>query len=41
MPHQASKFLIDTISEKIKINYKNVIFRKYGNTNQILPITLL
>lgn len=44
VPHQASKFLIDTISEKIKINYKNVLFslRKYGNTNSAsIPITLL
>ncbi len=44
VPHQASKFLINTISNKIGVNRQKVLFSldTFGNTNSAsIPITLL
>ena len=44
VPHQASKFLIDTISKKLDIKNEKVLLslKNFGNTNSAsIPITLL
>ena len=44
VPHQASKFLIETISKKLNIKNEKVLLslRNFGNTNSAsIPITLL
>jgi len=44
VPHQASKFLINKISEKLKIDKKKVLLslKYFGNTNSAsIPLTLL
>ena len=44
VPHQASKFLIDTISKKLDIKTEKVLLslKNFGNTNSAsIPITLL